>query len=53
MFAVTARDPGSVTLGPPGQIKITNRINSTEGYLGKSPSFLKLNGSEISSRAIS
>ena len=36
VFAVTARDPGSLTLAPPGQIKITNRLNSTEGYLGVS-----------------
>jgi hypothetical protein len=38
VFAITAKDPGSgvIQVGPPGQIKITNRINSTEGYLGES-----------------
>jgi hypothetical protein len=36
VFAITAKEPGSLTIGPPGQIKITNRINSTDGYLGKS-----------------
>jgi hypothetical protein len=34
VFAITAREPGSIALGPPGQIKITNRISSIEGYLG-------------------
>lgn len=34
VFAVTARDPASITIGPAGQIKITNRLNSAEGYLG-------------------
>jgi hypothetical protein len=38
VFAITAREnPSTITIGPPGQIKITNRINSTEGYLGESP----------------
>ena len=38
VFAITDKDPGSgaIQVGPPGQIKITNRINSTEGYLGES-----------------
>jgi hypothetical protein len=38
VFAITAREnPSTIVVGPPGQIKITNRINSTEGYLGESP----------------
>jgi hypothetical protein len=38
VFAITAREsPSTIVVGPPGQIKITNRINSTEGYLGKLP----------------
>lgn len=37
VFAITAREPASLTIGPPGQIKITNRINSTDGYLGMCP----------------
>jgi hypothetical protein len=36
VFAITAREsPSTIVVGPPGQIKITNRINSTEGYLGQ------------------
>jgi hypothetical protein len=37
VFAITAREsPSTIVVGPPGQIKITNRINSTDGYLGQS-----------------
>jgi hypothetical protein len=40
VFAITAREsPSTIVVGPPGQIKITNRINSTEGYLGQSLPF--------------
>lgn len=35
VFAITAKESGGLTIGPPGQIKITNRINSTDGYLGE------------------
>ena len=35
VFAITAREPSALVVGPPGQIKITNRISSTEGYLGQ------------------
>jgi hypothetical protein len=36
VFAITAREsPSTIVVGPPGQIKITNRINSTDGYLGQ------------------
>ncbi|ODN94800.1 hypothetical protein L198_04945 [Cryptococcus wingfieldii CBS 7118] len=34
VFAITAVDPSLIEIKPPGNIKITNRITSAEGYLG-------------------
>ncbi|KAK8849737.1 hypothetical protein IAR55_005072 [Kwoniella newhampshirensis] len=34
IFAITARDPASITIRPPAGLKIPNRIASAEGYLG-------------------
>ncbi|WVQ84752.1 hypothetical protein IAT38_006909 [Cryptococcus sp. DSM 104549] len=34
VFALTALDPTSLTVKPPGDIRISNRITSAEGYIG-------------------
>ncbi|WVQ96069.1 hypothetical protein IAU59_003169 [Kwoniella sp. CBS 9459] len=34
IFAITAINPGEFEVKPPGNIRITNRISSAEGYLG-------------------
>nr|XP_031858411.1 uncharacterized protein CI109_006174 [Kwoniella shandongensis]KAA5525483.1 hypothetical protein CI109_006174 [Kwoniella shandongensis] len=34
VFAITAIDPSTITVKPPGNLKIPNRISTAEGYLG-------------------
>jgi hypothetical protein len=34
IFAVTALEPAAIIIHPPGNVRITNRITNTEGYLG-------------------
>jgi hypothetical protein len=35
-FAITAKDPPSIDLKAPGQIKLTSRIKAADGYIGMS-----------------
>lgn len=35
IFAITAKEGSGIAVAPAGKVKISNRISSTEGYLGK------------------
>ena len=34
IFALSLRDPSSIELGPPGAVKLRNRLLNKEGYVG-------------------
>lgn len=35
VFAITAKDPAAIKVAPAGTVRISNRIQNAEGYLGK------------------